>query len=245
MVLGGEFREGEKQMIGYEAAGPANVAETIAIELERDRSQTSRYHRRNYQFAKRAFDVVLSSIALIVLFPIFLLICILLGCADGFPVAFRQKRIGRDGKLFDIHKYRTMVKNAEDMLRARPDLWDQYREKYKIENDPRVSKLGHFLRKSSLDELPQLLNVLKGEMSLVGPRPIVEPEIEMYGDQDYVYKAMKPGCAGLWQCMGRSATTYEARVELDREYFENASIWFDTVILFRTVVAIATGRGAR
>jgi len=245
MALGEGLKEGAIQRIGYEAAGPANVSAAIAIDLERNRSHTSRYHRRTYQIAKRIFDAVLSAIALIMLAPVFLLICIALGCLDGFPVSFRQKRIGRNGKLFSIHKYRTMVKNAEDLLRAKPELLQEYKVKYKIEKDPRVSKFGHFLRKSSLDELPQLLNVLKGEMSLVGPRPIVEPEIEMYGDQDYVYKAMKPGCAGLWQCMGRSATTYQARVELDREYFENASLWFDIVILFRTVVAIATGRGAR
>ena len=245
MALGEGLKDGGVQRIGYEAAGPANVSHAIALELERDRSRTSRYHRRGFLIAKRGFDIVLSSISLIVLSPVFLLITITLGCVQGFPVSFRQKRIGLNGKLFSIHKYRTMVRDAEDVLRAHPELMAEYKKKYKIEKDPRVSKFGHFLRKSSLDELPQLLNVFKGEMSLVGPRPIVEPEIEMYGDQDYVYKAMKPGCAGLWQCMGRSATTYQARVELDREYFENASIWFDVVILFRTVVAIATGRGAR
>lgn len=233
-------------MIGFEsAASPASVATPVAPEIRVERGLGSRYHRRTYQIAKRGFDIVLSSIALLALFPLLLTISIILAFVDGFPVAFRQKRIGRNGELFDIHKFRTMVKNAEEILQARPDLWEEYRQTYKIKHDPRISKFGHFLRKSSLDELPQLLNVLKGNMSLVGPRPIVEPEIDMYGDQKGVYLAMKPGCAGLWQCMGRSATTYEERVELDREYYENASIWFDFVILWRTVLAIATGRGAR
>jgi exopolysaccharide production protein ExoY len=230
-------------------ADQAQAAVTSTSHAQRliggERTSGLRYHGRRYQFAKRILDIVLSAAALFVLFPLFLAISIILLFVDGFPVVFRQTRIGKDGRLFEIHKFRTMVKNAEEVLRARPDLWEEYRITYKIQNDPRISKFGHFLRKSSLDELPQLFNVLIGDMTLVGPRPIVEPEIDMYGDQRSVYLAMKPGCAGLWQCMGRSATTYEERVELDREYYENASVWFDLVILSRTVLAICTGSGAR
>lgn len=232
-------------MIGYETTGGQHTAPVTAPGALPSRVYTSKYHRRGYQFAKRILDVVLSIVALFILFPVFLITAVLIAATDGFPVAFKQKRIGKGGVPFDIHKFRSMVRNAEDVLRSRPDLWEEYRITYKIQNDPRISKLGHLLRKSSLDELPQLFNVLIGNMSLVGPRPIVEAEMEKYGDQQAVYTAMKPGCAGLWQCMGRSATSYEERVELDREYYENASTWFDLQILVRTTLAILVGRGAR
>jgi len=233
-------------MIGYERAGgiPA-TAPVPTPEAAPTRVKTTRYHRRRFQLFKRAFDVALSAVALLVLFPVFLLIVLAIALTDGFPVVFKQKRIGQNGEVFEIHKFRTMVRDAEALLRSRPDLWEEYRVTYKIKNDPRISKLGQFLRKSSLDELPQLFNVLQGNMSLVGPRPIVEAEIAKYGDQQDVYTAMKPGCAGLWQCMGRSATTYEERVELDREYYENANTWFDIQVLVRTTLAILVGRGAR
>jgi exopolysaccharide production protein ExoY len=207
------------------------------------RVKTSRYHRRSYQTGKRVMDIVLTSVLLLFIFPIFFLIGLVLVLIDGAPVVFKQKRVGRDGGVFELPKFRPMVKT--EILRSRPDLWEEYRTTYKIQNDPRISKFGHFLRKSSLDELPQLFNVLMGNMSLVGPRPIVEPEIAMYADQAGVYKSMKPGCAGLWQCMGRSSTTYEERVELDREYYENASLWFDWVIIVRTAMAVVIGKGAR
>jgi lipopolysaccharide/colanic/teichoic acid biosynthesis glycosyltransferase len=239
-------KEIELKMIGYERV-PAGSTYTAAPQQETrsERDGLSCYHRRSYQRAKRIFDIFFSALGLTLLFPVFLIITVVLACVDGFPVVFRQNRVGFKGDPFEIHKFRTMVKNAEEVLRSHPELWEEYKRTYKIQNDPRVSKFGHFLRKSSLDELPQLFNVLRGDMSLVGPRPIVEPELEMYGDQQGVYISMKPGCAGLWQCMGRSATTYEERVEMDREYYENASVWFDLMILTRTVLAILTGRGAR
>lgn len=234
----------ELRMVGPDT--PAEEKPAVKPEeTKRARPARSRYHRRGYQVAKRLMDLVFTSVLLLLLFPVYVAIWIALLCIDGTPVVFKQKRVGHDGKLFEIHKFRTMVKNAEEILRSRPDLWEEYRLTYKITNDPRISKFGKFLRKSSLDELPQLFNVLIGNMSLVGPRPIVEPEITRYEDQAHVYKAMKPGCAGLWQCMGRSCTTYEERVELDREYFENASLWFDWVILVRTFMAVTTGKGAR
>ena len=230
-------------MPGVHDSGPE--PERIRDHRSRERGASSRYNRRTYLLAKRTGDIFMSAFALLLLFPVFSTIAFVLACQDGFPVIFKQKRIGKDGRLFDIYKFRTMVKNAEDLLRSRPDLMEEYRTTYKIQNDPRISKFGAFLRKSSLDELPQLFNVFIGNMSLVGPRPIVEPEIDKYEDQCHIYTAMKPGCAGLWQCMGRSATTYEERVELDREYFENASLLFDGSILVHTVAAILTGRGAR
>ena len=232
-------------MVAFERASiPGIHPRPETTEDQQVRLGGSRYHRRGYQVAKRLLDFTISFAALLILFPVFLAISVALVFVDGVPVVFKQRRIGRSGELFEIHKFRTMVKNAEEILRARPDLWDEYRLTYKIKNDPRISKLGHFLRRTSLDELPQLFNVLQGNMTLVGPRPIVEPEIDMYGDQRNVYLAMKPGCAGLWQCMGRSATTYDERVELDREYYENATVWLDLAIIWRTACAIVIGRGA-
>jgi exopolysaccharide production protein ExoY len=244
-MVAGETQNEIQLHVGGLDTPAKSKSEPSSSEVTQVRVKTSRYHRRSYQTGKRAMDIVFTSIVLLFIFPIFFIIAAVLAIIDGTPVVFKQKRVGRDGELFEIHKFRTMVKNAEEVLRSRPDLWEEYRTTYKIKNDPRISKFGHFLRKSSLDELPQLFNVLMGNMSLVGPRPIVEPEMSMYADQASVYKAMKPGCAGLWQCMGRSSTTYEERVELDREYYENASLWVDFVILGRTSMAVVVGKGAR
>lgn len=206
---------------------------------------SKRYHRHPYHVAKRLFDVVAASILLLVLFPVLLIVSIFVAITSGMPVTFKQQRVGFRGKPFFIYKFRTMVRNAEEILKARPELLEEYKRNFKIENDPRISKVGNFLRKSSLDELPQLINVLKGDMSLVGPRPIVIPELAKYGEDQDMYMAMRPGCTGLWQCGGRSATTYAERIALDKEYFERAGLRFDLYILFKTVGAIFSARGAK
>ena len=231
-------------MISYQRFGDAAVAspvdETAVVELP----LSLRYHRRGYIAAKRAMDIVLGSAALVVLFPVFLLVSLVIVATDGFPVVFKQKRVGKDGKEFYIYKFRTMVKNAEEILRSRPDLMEEYQRTYKITNDPRISKIGKILRKTSLDELPQLLNVVAGEMSLVGPRPIVPKELEKYGDMAWAYLLMKPGCAGLWQCSGRSDISYEDRVHLDLTYYEKAGLRYDSWVILKTVFEIVRCRGA-
>jgi lipopolysaccharide/colanic/teichoic acid biosynthesis glycosyltransferase len=198
-----------------------------------------------YQIVKRIFDIVVSLIAIILLSPVFLAIAIAIALSDGFPVIFKHKRVGLNGRLFDIYKFRTMIRNAEEVLKKDPELWKQFQENYKIDKDPRIMKIGHFLRKSSLDELPQLFNVLKGDMSLVGPRPIVEPELEKYGEHQDIYLAMKPGCAGVWQASGRSDTTYAERVEFDRQYYMKAGLRYDVATLVKTTWSMLVGRGAR
>ncbi|HRI44352.1 MAG TPA: sugar transferase [Fimbriimonadaceae bacterium] len=210
-----------------------------------DRYAGARYPRLPYQIAKRAFDIVVSLVAILLLSPVFIAIAIAIALSDGFPVLFKHKRVGLNGRLFDIYKFRTMVRNAEEVLKKDPELWKQFQENYKIERDPRIMKIGHFLRKSSLDELPQLFNVLKGDMSLVGPRPIVEPELEKYGEHQDIYLAMKPGCAGVWQASGRSDTTYAERVEFDRQYYMKAGLRYDVATLFKTTWSMLVGRGAR
>lgn len=223
----------------------SSAAGSLAVESAERLPRSKRYHRGPYHIAKRIFDVVASAIALLLLFPLFFVVSIFVAISSGFPVLFKQQRVGYLGKPFYIYKFRTMVRNAEEILRARPDLMEEYKKNFKIENDPRISKVGRVLRKYSLDELPQLLNVIKGDMSLVGPRPIVIPELSKYGDHQEMYLAMRPGCTGLWQCGGRSATTYEERIALDSEYFQKAGLRFDLYIIFRTVVAIVTARGAQ
>lgn len=233
-----------RPMISYNPTEPSESVNCTPLQaLAADRSR--RYHHPFYRTAKRGFDLVVAGAGLVILSPVFLAITIAIAAQDGFPVIFRQKRIGMGGKTFYIYKFRTMVKNAEEILRSHPELMEEYRRTYKIANDPRISKLGHFLRKSTLDEIPQLWNVIRGEMSLVGPRPIVEPELEKYGDCKHLYLAMKPGCAGLWQCSGRSDTTYEERVALDEEYYRRSSLRYDVSILWRTFLAILHRKGAK
>lgn len=210
-----------------------------------ERYPGARYPRLPYQIVKRTFDIVVSLVGILLLSPVFLAISIAIVISDGFPIFFSHKRVGKNGRLFSVYKFRTMIRNAEEVLKKDPELWKQFQENYKIDRDPRIMKIGHFLRKSSLDELPQLFNVLKGNMSLVGPRPIVEPELEKYGEHQGIYLAMKPGCAGLWQCSGRSDTTYAERVEYDREYYMRAGLRYDVKTLFKTVLSMLTGHGAR
>lgn len=206
---------------------------------------SKRYHRHFYHVVKRWFDFIAALLALIILFPLFILISILVAISSGLPVTFKQTRVGYQGKPFSIYKFRTMVRNAEEILKSRPELMEEYKRTFKIENDPRISKVGKILRKTSLDELPQFINVLKGDMSLVGPRPIVVPELDKYGESQDMYMAMRPGCTGLWQACGRSATTYEERIALDTEYFQRAGLRFDLYIIFKTVGAIISARGAK
>jgi len=232
-------------MLGVE--DPSKLRSEVALGIESGTALpvSKRYHRHKYHVVKRVFDVIAATILLVLLSPVFLVVAILVAFSSGLPFTFKQKRVGFRGRPFYIYKFRTMVRNAEDILKSRPELLEEYRLHFKIENDPRISKIGHFLRKSSLDELPQLVNVLKGDMSLVGPRPIVVPELEKYGEHQDMYMAMRPGCTGLWQCGGRSATTYAERIALDKEYFEKAGLRFDLYILFKTVFAIFSARGAR
>lgn len=197
---------------------------------------------------KRFMDLFLcacGSVALLILFPL-LAVCIRLDSKG--PVFFRQKRIGRGGREINVFKFRTMVANAPEVLKKtlaeNPELKKEWRETQKLMNDPRLTRVGRFLRHTSLDELPQIFNVLKGEMSLVGPRPIVKNEIVRYGDAFDMYIRVRPGITGLWQVSGRNDVGYAKRVALDQEYVYNWSIWMDIYIILRTVPAMLSGRGA-
>lgn len=203
----------------------------------------------NWQQAfKRVVDlslVVLFSPLFIIAFALLILVIRLDSAGGAF---YSQKRKGKDGKEFVIWKFRTMRAGADEaltsFLKRDADYQTEWEENKKIKNDPRVTQVGKMLRRLSLDELPQVLNVIKGDMSLVGPRPIVEEEIEYYGNRYYLYTRVKPGLTGLWQVSGRNDTTYEDRVRYDEYYVRNWSIWLDIYILAKTIGAVLSGKGA-
>lgn len=208
-------------------------------------AQRGKYGYQSYRKWKRLIDILASAVALVIFGPLMLVIAVLIASKDGFPVIFKQRRIGEGGRIFHMYKFRSMVKNAEEVLRKDPALWAEFQKNFKLDPDPRITKVGGFIRKTSLDELPQFWNVLKGDMSVVGPRPIVEKELSMYGDRQELYLRMKPGCAGLWQCSGRSETSYEERIELDEQYYRTASVRNDIKILVMTLLSIVKREGAK
>jgi undecaprenyl-phosphate galactose phosphotransferase len=197
-----------------------------------------------YEFAKRALDIVASATLLTVLLPLLAAIAAGVKLSSRGPVFFRQKRLGRGGRVFWCYKFRTMVQDAESLLAQCRELMAQFDENYKLVKDPRVTRLGAFLRKTSLDEIPQLWNVLRGEMSLIGPRPIVEPELSKYGIHADRLLLVKPGLGGIWQVSGRSNTTYAERVAMDMAYIESRSFWLDLRLIALTALVVVKGRGA-
>jgi lipopolysaccharide/colanic/teichoic acid biosynthesis glycosyltransferase len=202
-----------------------------------------------YKFLKRTIDVGLSLILLLLLLPLLIFILIGIGIADGAPVFFRHERIGRGGAPFSCMKFRTMRRNADALLAqhlaASADARREWADTVKLKSDPRIIPfVGTFLRTTSLDELPQLINVLKGEMSLVGPRPVPAAELARYSDAASAYLSVQPGLTGLWQVSGRNNTTYARRIELDREYVRRRSVLFDLHILTRTLFVVLTRDGA-
>jgi Undecaprenyl-phosphate galactose phosphotransferase WbaP len=214
------------------------------VTILRIRNNLKRWPTR---LTKRLFDAVVASVLLIFFSPLFLYLFFAIK-KDGGPAFFKQTRIGKRGKVFQCFKFRTMVADAperlQDLLERNPELRAEWELDHKIKNDPRVTQLGVFLRRTSLDEAPQLLNVLKGEMSLVGPRPIVKAELEKYGDDIEYFLMVRPGMTGLWQVSGRSDMSYDKRVYLDTWYVKNWSLWYDLVILFKTVNVVIARNGA-
>lgn len=200
-----------------------------------------------HRFVKRTIDLLLSVIGLMVFAPVMAVIAVLIKWHSPGPVIFRQQRVGKDGRLFTIYKFRTMVANAEEKLREDPELYRKYVENnYKLEpeDDPRITPLGRFLRKTSLDELPQLWNVVKGDMSMVGPRPVVVEELREYGDKTGDFLSVKPGLTGYWQVRGRSGIGYPDRVDMELYYVYHQSLALDLKILLSTVVSVLKRDGA-
>lgn len=200
-----------------------------------------------YLAAKRALDIA-GSLALAAVFTPFMLVIVLLLRKDGGPVIYRHWRIGRGGQAFQCLKFRTMVPHADrvlgELLARNLELQGEWMRDHKLRYDPRVTALGRFLRRTSLDELPQLWNVIRGEMSLVGPRPVVRQELRRYGRHIQAYLSAKPGITGLWQVKGRNDTDYRRRVALDTYYVRRQSIPLDLYILLQTTRVVLGGRGA-
>ena len=199
-------------------------------------------------YMKRFLDLLLVLIFAGPLLLLFLALSVIIRLDSSGSVLYRHKRVGQRGKELNVWKFRTMYKDADaklqEYLAGKPEMAEEWRKVQKLRHDPRITRVGRCLRKFSLDELPQLINVLTGDMSLVGPRPIVESEIERYSESFEVYKQVKPGITGLWQVSGRNNTSYETRVMLDETYIANWSVWLDIYILIRTIPAAVTADGA-
>ena len=201
-------------------------------------------------FMKRIIDIVGSIVGIILLIPLTIIVAAAnaLSKSDNGPIFYLQERLGKNGKKFKMFKYRTMVVDAEDkineIIKNDEELKKEWEDSRKLKNDPRITKIGKILRKTSLDEFPQFINVLIGNMSLVGPRAVVDDEIEKFGKQKDKVLSVKPGITGNWAVNGRSDTTYEERVALEAEYVDKFSIWFDIKILFKTFSAVLKKEGA-
>lgn len=197
---------------------------------------------------KRLFDFTAAFCGLAVLAPVLLTVALIVYLGDRGPALYGHKRVGRHGRTFKCWKFRSMVRNGDEVLAAHlaanPEAELEWRETQKLTDDPRITPIGAFIRKTSIDELPQLWNVLVGEMSLIGPRPITRGELDRYGKARRYYLLVRPGITGLWQVSGRSTTTYDRRVELDRNYLENWSYGQDAMILLKTLPAVLKSEGA-
>jgi exopolysaccharide production protein ExoY len=228
-------------------ASPAPSSDTgeRARPVQRDRrAEVSRPARSR---AKRALDLGIAAVTAPLVIPLGLFCAALIKLTSSGPVLFAQERVGMHGERFRMYKFRTMHVDAERLLQQDARLWQDYVDngfKLPAELDSRVTALGRFLRRSSLDELPQMLNVLGGTMSLVGPRPVVPAELANYGDRRWVYLSARPGITGAWQVNGRSTVHYPERVDIDARYVSSWSLWLDVRILVRTPIAVLSARGA-
>ena len=205
--------------------------------------------RHIYFSIKRLFDILCSLLGVLVMIPVAIItkICYLIS-GDTKSIFYTQKRIGKNGKFIYIYKFRSMVWNADEVLKEllkQPKYKKEWKENQKFENDPRITKIGKFLRKTSLDELPQFINVLKNDMSMIGPRPLVEGELDDHNGNHEIYERVKPGITGWWAANGRSATTYKKRLELEYYYVENCSLLLDIKCIFKTIKAVLFKTGAK
>ncbi|HEY9612900.1 sugar transferase [Allocoleopsis sp.] len=210
--------------------------------VSRSRPRGLSRHRLNGDFAKRLFDVMFSLSVLILFLPIYLLLALLIAISSPGPIFYAQERVGRNYKSFSCLKFRTMVENADeiltDLMETSPHLREEFEDNFKLKKDPRITVIGKFLRLTSLDEFPQFWNVLKGDMSVVGPRPLVPEELSKYGRHMDKVLTIRPGITGLWQVSGRNDIPYPLRVQMDVYYVNFRNFWLDLWLIFRTIGVI-------
>jgi exopolysaccharide production protein ExoY len=241
--------------LGDLGVGPAELREATSASPGLTPAQPAqalpRFSAARFDRLKRGIDVIGATLFLIAAMPVMLLVTLAVLLESGRPVFYRARRVGRDGRPIEVLKFRSMFPDAEArlarLLEEDPAIREEFARTYKIREDPRISKVGRFLRRTSLDEFPQFWNVLTGSMSLVGPRPVTSDELSLYDTEDggrEAYLAVRPGLTGLWQVSGRSETTYEERVALDRRYVAERNLLLDLAILARTPYAVIRGKGA-
>ena len=198
-----------------------------------------------YLIVKRTIDILGALIGLVLLSPIFLIVAIAIKLDSKAPIIFGNTRKGLHGKDIKVYKFRNMYENSQEIFNNFTKVQkEEFYKNFKLENDPRVTKIGDFLRRTSIDELPQLINILNGSMSIVGPRPIVQKEIDLYGDYANKLFSVVPGLTGYWQANGRSDTTYEERIKMDMYYIDNRGFWLDFKIIIKTFGSVLKGEGA-
>lgn len=218
--------------------------ETTSLRTQSD--VKTKISKKVYIKIKRVIDVILASVALILLSPLFAIIAIAIKIDSKGPVFFAHKRIGKNGNIIKLYKFRSMVINAEELIKSfTPEQMREYKENYKLTNDPRITKVGKFLRKTSLDELPQLINIINGDLSIIGPRPVIADELEKYGTNKDKFLSVTPGLTGYWAANGRSNTTYEQRMEMELYYIDNLSLKMDIKVFFKTILSVLKKEGAR
>jgi len=222
------------------------IPDTQTPVVKEQRAKKKKGNRRVYRFFKRALDIFISLVGLVIAFLPMLIIYILIKVETPGPGIYLHHRVGKNYKPLPLLKFRSMYVNADEMMEQfTPEQKAEWEKNFKLDHDPRITKVGQFLRRTSLDELPQLVNVLKGELSIVGPRPVVQEELERYGEDQDKFLSVTPGLTGYWQAYARSNCTYEERMEMELHYVEDASFWWDIKIMFATVGATIRGRGAK
>lgn len=223
-----------------------NEASIELIQSRTDLKVTTKKYM--YSFVKRNFDIIMSLTAMVLLFPIFFIIAIMIKIDSKGNIIYKHKRIGKNGKYIYLYKFRTMYTNSKEILEELlkdPKVKAEWENNFKLDNDPRVTKVGKFLRRTSLDELPQLLNIFLGDMSIVGPRPVIDGEIEKYGIYKKKFLSVTPGLTGWWACNGRSCTSYKERIKLELYYVKHRSIKLDLLVILKTIGVVVKGKGAK
>lgn len=229
LAMGVALETKEKAFVSDDAMAYARIAASKSL---------------GYRFVKRFFDIVFSCLALVVLAVVFLAVSVFIAAEDGFPIFFVQERNGLNGKVFRMYKFRSMCRNASEMHKYLLKDNEMDGPAFKMKDDPRITRVGKFIRRTSIDELPQLLNIIKGEMSIVGPRPLVTYETEKCSDYQKQRLLVKPGLTCYWQCRGRSDVGFEEWMEMDLQYIKDASLRTDLKIILMTVKSVVLGKGA-